>query len=675
MAPPSSKVPEQNQRFNWPRLRNMGGYVIWLLLTAVLLFVIFRGSDSASEDAPNELSYSTFLKAIDDGQIASVQIQPTGEVFGERSDGSEFHSRLPVSLAGETLLDRLEAASVEVEALDDSPSWVEGLIGLLFSLLPIVLLVGFFIYLSRRSGGAMAGSLKMGRAKAKVFDAERPTTTFDDVAGYEGVKAEVMEIADFIRDPDRYRRAGANAPRGVLMTGPPGTGKTLLARALAGEVGVPFLSVTGSSFVEMFVGVGAARVRDLFEEARKRAPVIVFVDEIDAIGQRRQGRAVVSNDEREQTLNQLLSEMDGFDPSVGIVVLAATNRPEVLDAALLRPGRFDRQVTIPLPNQEERLAILSVHCRGKRLSATIDLTEMARGTPGFSGADLANLVNEAAIRAAREDRQEITDGDVEDARDRILLGQRDRSTVLLPEERRAVASHEAGHALVAALCDNADPVHKVTILPSGRALGVTQQLPAHERHLYSEGYLYDTLAVQLAGRAAELLVFGQGSTGAADDLATATNIATKMVKEYGLSPELGPVGYPGNGSMFLTGDTAMSTRPYADQTQASIDSAVARILSEAQDRASRLLSANVAALSQLVEQLLLVETIDGEVVYEIAGRTQPAKRPQVLGPSAPGPELGRECEESSEPAIDDEAGRQPEVKSASARSIWQTGRR
>ncbi len=441
-----------------------------------------------------------------------------------------------------------------MEAVDDATPWGQVIGGWLSLLLPIALLIGFWLYIGRRAtGGALGSSLSMGRSKAKVFDTERPSTTFADVAGYETVKQEIMEIADFVRAPDRYRRAGASAPRGVLMTGPPGTGKTLFARALAGEVGVPFLSVTGSSFVEMFVGVGAARVRDLFEAARKVAPAIIFVDEIDAIGQRRQAGSVYSNDEREQTLNQLLAEMDGFDPSVGIIVLAATNRPEVLDAALLRPGRFDRQVMIPLPNQEERQAVLAVHCRGKLLDQ-VDLSEVSRGTPGFSGADLANLVNEAAIRAARDDRAAITANDVEEARDRILMGLRGGPNVLLPEERMAVATHEAGHALVAARCPSADPVHRVTILPSGYALGVTQQLPEHERHLYSERYLYDTLAVQLGGRSAELEVFGQGSTGAANDLATATAIATKMVKEYGLSPELGPVAYPGGGPLFLDPD-------------------------------------------------------------------------------------------------------------------------
>jgi cell division protease FtsH len=423
------------------------------------------------------------------------------------------------------------------------------------------------------------------------------------------------------------------------MVGPPGTGKTLIARAVAGEADVPFFSVAGSSFVELFVGVGAARVRDLFAEARKRAPVIIFIDELDALGQRRAGSgAVVSNDEREQTLNQLLTEMDGFDPAEGIVVLAATNRPEVLDPALLRPGRFDRQITIPLPNLAEREAILKVHCRGKKLDPDVDLQVVARGTPGFSGADLANLVNEAAINAVRDGREVITAEDFDTARDRIILGRREGSNVLLPEEKQAVAVHEAGHALVAALSSRTDPVAKVTILPAGQALGVTQQLPLVERHLYSEDYLTQTLAVRLGGRAAELVEFGQGSTGAANDLASATDLAVKMVREFGLSPAVGPVGYPEGGSVFLgAGGPGMSSRPFAEATQAAIDAEVARLLREAEERAVSLLRNHRAELRSLVALLLEQETVDGDAVYRVLGLTPPEHRPDgaVMAPSRP----------------------------------------
>jgi cell division protease FtsH len=505
------------------------------------------------------------------------------------------------------------------------------LFSVVLSLAPFIFLAWLWLYMGRRAGSQLGGVLGVGRSRAKVFDTERPKTTFDDIAGYEGVKREISETVDFLKSPDRYRRAGARAPRGLLMVGPPGTGKTLFARAVAGEAAVPFLSVAGSSFVELFVGVGAARVRDLFDEARKRAPAIIFVDEIDAIGQRRSGGAFPSNDEREQTLNQLLAEMDGFDPLEGIVVLAATNRPEILDPALLRPGRFDRQVVIPLPNQRERRAILELHSRGKKLGPDVDLEVVARGTPGFSGADLANLVNEAAIFAARESRDVLTAKDFDDARDRIILGRREGSNVLLPDERKAVAVHEGGHALVAALSENADPVSKVTILPAGQALGVTHQLPVDERHLYTESYLRDSLAVRMGGRAAELVVFDEGSTGAANDLASATDLATKMVKEFGLSPELGPIGYPSGGPMFLGGGQEIQYRTYAEETQRLIDKEVARLLTEAEERARKMLTEHRDNLDRLTELLLEHETIDGETVYQIVGKRVPVRSDSPTG--------------------------------------------
>ncbi|HMD24106.1 MAG TPA: ATP-dependent zinc metalloprotease FtsH, partial [Streptosporangiaceae bacterium] len=487
---------------------------------------------------------------------------------------------------------------------------------------PILLFFWLFRRISRGAGGQLGGVLGAGRSRAKVFDEERPSTTFADVAGYEGAKAEIAEVVDFLRNPDRYARVGALVPRGVLMVGPPGTGKTLLARAVAGEAKVVFFSVTGSSFVELFVGVGAARVRDLFEQARKRAPAIIFIDEIDAIGQRRAGSgAVVSNDEREQTLNQLLAEMDGFEPSAGVVVLGATNRPEDLDPALLRPGRFDRQVTIPLPNVFERSAILAVHVKDKKLAPDVDLNAVARGTPGFSGADLANLANEAAINAVRGNRDVLTAADFDTARDRIILGRREGSNVLLPEEKHAVAVHESGHAMVAALSEHADPVAKVTILPAGQTLGVTEQLPLVERHMYGEDYLLDSLAVRLGGRASELVVIGQGSTGAANDLAGATDLAVKMIREFGLSKTLGPIGYPEGGSSFLGGGgAAFSSRPFAEATQAEIDNEVSRLLREAEERATVLLKGHRHELDSLVELLLEMETVDGTQVYRIAGR-------------------------------------------------------
>ena len=407
------------------------------------------------------------------------------------------------------------------------------------------------------------------------------------------------------------------------MVGPPGTGKTLMARAVAGEAAVPFLALTGSSFVEMFVGVGAARVRDLFADARKKAPAIVFIDEIDAIGGRRGSGHFGGNDEREQTLNQLLAEMDGFDPATGVVLIAATNRPESLDPALLRPGRFDRTVEIPLPNQVEREAILAVHTPGKRLAADVLLDVIARATPGFAGADLANLVNEAAIVAVRHDRTTLTAADFDAARDRILLGRRDASNALLPDEKHAVAVHESGHSLVAALCPHADPVAKVTILPAGRALGVTEQLPEAERHLYQESYLYDSLAVRLGGRAAEILVLGQASTGAANDLAGATQLATRMVRDWGMSPRLGPIGLSTDSPNYLGLDNP-GPRAYAEETQRDIDQEVARLLRQAEQQATDLLTAHRPALDRLIDLLQEKETIDGTEIDAILHHSRPA---------------------------------------------------
>jgi cell division protease FtsH len=594
----------------------------WLLpagiLVALFLWIYLPAVHTAGQTT---LTYSQFLTDVGKGTVKTVTIaQSGGTSTGTLTNGTKYTVVIPPQ-AGQSLLDTLQSKNVQTTASTSSPGFGTELLNWIIILAPFIILVWLWRRLSRGAAGQMQGILGVGRSRAKVFDEERPSTTFNDVAGYDGAKAEISEVVDFLRNPDRYSKAGAVVPRGVLMVGPPGTGKTLLARAVAGEAQVPFFSVTGSSFVEMFVGVGAARVRDLFSEARKRSPAIIFIDEVDAIGQRRAGQgAVVSNDEREQTLNQLLAEMDGFDPTMGIVVLAATNRPEVLDPALLRPGRFDRQVTIPLPNVKEREAILRVHTKGKKLSPNVNLDVVARGTPGFSGADLANLANEAAIFAVRENRNVVTAGDFEAARDRIILGRREGSNVLLPEEKHAVAVHESGHALVAALSEHADPVAKVTILPAGQALGVTEQLPLIERHMYGEDYLYDSLAVRLGGRAAELVVLGQGSTGAGNDLAGATDLATKMVREFGMSAVLGPVGYPEGGSVFLgSGGPGMSSRPYAEATQAAIDGEVSKLLRQAEERAVKLLQSHRPELDSLVTLLLEKETVDGSDVYRLAG--------------------------------------------------------
>jgi cell division protease FtsH len=602
----------------------------WLLPIGLLVaFFLWLYLPTVHTAGQTTLTYSQFLSDVSGGKVKTATIaQPGGTSSGTLKDGTNYTVVIPAQ-AGATPINELQTAGVATTATASSSGFGSELVSWLLILAILALPLWFWIRLSRRAGGQFQGVLGVGRSRAKVFDEERPSTTFADVAGYDGAKSEISEVVEFLRTPERYARAGAVVPRGVLMVGPPGTGKTLLARAVAGEAQVPFFSVSGSSFVEMFVGVGAARVRDLFSEARKRAPAIIFIDEVDAIGQRRAGQGqVVSNDEREQTLNQLLAEMDGFDPAMGIVVLAATNRPEVLDPALLRPGRFDRQVTIPLPNVNERAAILKVHARGKRLAPDVDLGAVARGTPGFSGADLANLANEAAIFAVRDGREIITADDFAEARDRIILGRREGSNVLLPEEKHAVAVHESGHALVAALSDTADPVAKVTILPAGQTLGVTEQLPLVERHMYGEDYLYDSLAVRLGGRAAELVVLGQASTGAGNDLAGATDLATKMIREFGMSATVGPVGYPEGGSVFLGGGgPGMSSRPYAEATQAVIDSEVARLLRQAEVRAVDLLRSHREELDGLVQLLLEKETVDGSDVYRLAGRPDRSQTP------------------------------------------------
>jgi cell division protease FtsH len=590
------------------------------LLIALALFV------RPSAPKARTFTYSAFRQAVQVDRVATAAIDVDGRVSGNLKRGGRYVSQVPVALRDDQLAPLLEQHGVEIRGVGPHTSVVSVFLGML----PIVLIVGVFLWFGRRAGRQLGPGLGgIGKSRAKVYDAQKPSTCFSDIAGYDGAKREVSEVVDFLKYPDRYSQAGAIGPRGLLMVGPPGTGKTLMARAVAGEAGVDFLSVTGSGFVEMFVGVGASRVRDLFADARKRAPSIVFIDEIDAIGQRR--GALFSNDEREQTLNQLLAELDGFDPSTGVVVMAATNRPETLDPALLRPGRFDRQVEIPLPKQAERAAILAVHTRDKQLGPDVDLAIVSRATPGFSGADLANLVNEAAIVAVRAARAVISAEDFSEARDRILLGRRDAVNALLPAEKHAVAVHEAGHALVAVLSEHADPVAKVTILPAGRALGVTEQLPVDERHLYPESYLLDSLAVRMGGRAAEQIIIGEVSTGASNDLAGATELATRMVRDFGMSQALGPVGFSSGSPLYL-GTEEVRSRPYAEATQRVIDEEVSRLLRDAEQRALGLLTERRDGLDRLIEVLLERETIDGAEIDAVL--RSPAPRPHPQGADA-----------------------------------------
>ncbi|HEY6786031.1 MAG TPA: ATP-dependent zinc metalloprotease FtsH [Trebonia sp.] len=620
---PAPASPSSPSRWRW--LLPAG---IFIAFMALLFFRPGTGGTPAQA-----LTYSGFVGDVTAGKVSTAAITTAGSVSGKLLDGKAYTSQIPTALDNNALSALLLGHKVQVTGTIPSANSVLGLI--LDWILPIAIVVVLFTWLGRRNSkqltGRFGGIMAIGKSKAKVYDEDRPQTHFADIAGYEGSKAEVMEVVDFLKHPARYDRAGAVGPKGVLMVGPPGTGKTLLARAVAGEAGVPFFSMSGSSFVEMFVGVGASRVRDLFADARKRAPSIIFIDEIDAIGGRRGPGGFGSNDEREQTLNQLLAEMDGFEPGVGVVVMAATNRAEILDAALLRPGRFDRTVEIPLPNYVERTAILAIHARGKTLAPDVDLDIVSRGTPGFSGADLANLVNEAAINAVRADRGVLSAADFGDARDRLLIGRRDASNALLPEEKHAVAVHEAGHALVAALSEHADPVAKVTILSRGAALGVTEQLPEFERHLYPESHLTASLAVRLGGRAAEIVVLAEPSTGSASDLVGATELATHMVREWGFSAKVGPISYGPEGA---SRDNPFAGRPYAEETQRSIDQEVARLLREAQDTATSLLRGHRETLDRVIGLLLERETIDGSDLAAIVGATGTADHEPVGVPLA-----------------------------------------
>jgi len=630
-APAKPREPRADQKQKGPAPPPPPAWRHWLLYlgiaATILLFFLPIGRTSSSE-----LSYTQFVNDVTANKVKTATIDSNGGVSGTLTDGTVYNTQIPVALQDSNLSTLLQQHNVQITGEGPSSSTF---LAILVNLLPLILLFGVFWYMGRRAqrqagGGGFLGLGGLTGSRAKLWDEERPNATFADVAGYEGAKQEVNEVVDFLKHPERYRRIGARGPRGVLMVGPPGTGKTLMARAVAGEASVPFFSVTGSSFVELFVGLGASRVRDLFGNARKRQPSIIFIDEIDAIGQRR-GAGVISNDEREQTLNQLLAEMDGFDPATGVVVIAATNRPEILDPALLRPGRFDRQVEIPLPNLRERSAILAIHAKGKKLGPDVDLEAVARGTPGFSGADLANLVNEAAIVAIRAGRDMVSARDFADARDRLLLGRREATNALLPDEKRAVAVHEGGHALVAVYSEHADPVAKVSILPAGQALGVTEQLPIDERHLYPESYLRDSLSIRMGGRAAETLVLGEVSSGAANDLAGATQLALRMVREFGMSSRLGPVGFGDGGPTYL-GRQEIRARDYAEATQALIDEEIGRLLKEADDRAGAILQRHRDVLDRLTELLIEREMIDGAEVYALAGRPQPVGAEETIAP-------------------------------------------
>jgi cell division protease FtsH len=579
-----------------------------LVVVAVLFLSSFlHGSTS------KPLSYNSFMSDVAQHKVQTANVDnSTGTITGRLTDGSQYTAGGPAPVISQEVT-ALQKANVTQTYSTPSSSLLETA---LIYVLPIALIFGFLIWLNRRAQGQMSGIMSIGRSRAKLYTTERPRTTFSDVAGYQGVKQEISEVVDFLKSSARFRDIGARVPKGVLLVGPPGTGKTLLARAVAGEAGVPFLSVSGSDFMEMFVGVGASRVRDLFQTARKQAPAIIFVDEIDSIGRKRGAGLGGGHDEREQTLNQMLNEMDGFDPTEGVVIMAATNRPDILDPALLRPGRFDRQIVVPLPDLEERLPILQVHCRDKRVSEDVDLMIVARGTPGMSGAELANLVNEAALHAVRRGSQWIQMRDFDAARDRVLMGQPRESMALSPDEKERVAYHEGGHAVLAYVLPNADPLLKVSIIPTGMALGVTQQLPAEERHIYPREYIEDSLAVRMGGRVAEKLVYNGLSTGASDDLQRNTELARKMVREWGMSDRIGPMAWGSQGTVFL-GEDLMHTRDYSEDTSRVVDEEIERILRRAEQEADRTLTEHRDGLDAVAKALLEHETIDGREIARL----------------------------------------------------------
>ena len=575
---------------------------MWLVigLTMILLFQMFNKPQRPSD----AISYSEFWSSVESGAINKVSIQGE-EITGVGEDGRPFKTVAP---SDTELLPMLRKSDVNISV--NKPEATPWYLTLFVSWFPMLLLIGVWIFFMRQMQmGGKGGALSFGKTRAKLQGEGEVKVTFKDVAGIDEAKEELEEIIDFLRDPQKFTRLGGRIPKGVLLAGPPGTGKTLLARAIAGEAGVPFFTISGSDFVEMFVGVGASRVRDLFTQGKKNAPCIIFIDEIDAVGRHRGAGLGGGHDEREQTLNQLLVEMDGFEGNDGVIIIAATNRPDVLDPALLRPGRFDRQVVVPVPDIKGREMILDIYGKKTKLAADVDMAVIARGTPGFSGADLENLVNEAALLAARENKDEVDASLLERAKDQVMMGAERRSMIISDKEKEITAYHEAGHALVARLLPGADPIHKVTIIPRGRALGLTMQLPVDEKYTHARGYLLDRIAILFGGRVAEQLVFNEITTGAGNDIERASELARKMVCEWGMSDELGPLAYGKKEEHIFLGREIAQHRDYSEQTAQRIDAAVKQIIVEANDKVTRLLEENRDILKAIAAELLERETI------------------------------------------------------------------
>jgi cell division protease FtsH len=588
---------------------------LWLVIS--LVFVMVYHLFNQPKTAQTEIIYSDFLGYVDKSQVAEVTIQGDN-ISGRLTSGTLFKTYAPKD-AGVILLLKDKGVRITAKPADDSPWYMT----LLVSWLPMMLLIGVWIFFMRQMQGGGGKAMAFGKSRARLVTDKSKKVTFADVAGVEEAKAELEEVIDFLRDPKKYTKLGGRIPKGLLLVGQPGTGKTLLARAIAGEADVPFLSISGSDFVEMFVGVGASRVRDLFNQGKKNAPCIIFIDEIDAVGRHRGAGLGGGHDEREQTLNQLLVEMDGFESNEGVILVSATNRPDVLDPALLRPGRFDRQVVVPLPDVKGREKILEVHARKTPLAEDVDFAVIARGTPGFSGADIENLVNESVLYAARFDKEKVNMSDFEFAKDKVMMGTERKSMVISDAEKRNTAYHETGHALVARMLPGTDPIHKVTIIPRGLALGLTQQLPVDEKHTYPREYLLNSIVILLGGRAAEELILKDFTTGAGNDIERATNLARKMVCEWGMSDEMGPLSYGKKEEQIFLGREFATHKDYSEDTAKMIDKEVSRIVMTGYENAKKILSDHLDLLNRIAMELLEKEVLNGPELDALIGIGKP----------------------------------------------------
>ena len=624
---------------------------IWVIIGILLvaMFSMFQGG--MEHGGYSRLAFSDFLERVEQGQVGDVVIRNTAGkgsiITGHTSDGTAFLTQSPDY---PNLVDKLAAKNVKISAVSDD-SKMDTFWSVLLSWFPILLLVGVYIFFMRQmqSGGGRGGALGFGKSRARLLTEKTERVTFEDVAGIEEAKDELHEIVDFLKDPQKYQRLGGKIPRGCLLVGPPGTGKTLLARAIAGEAKVPFFTISGSDFVEMFVGVGASRVRDMFEQGKKNSPCIIFIDEIDAVGRHRGAGLGGGNDEREQTLNQLLVEMDGFEANESVIIIAATNRPDVLDPALLRPGRFDRQIVVPNPDMNGRAMILEVHLRKIPKAPDVDAKVIARGTPGFSGADLANIVNEAALLAARMGKKVVTMRELEAAKDKVMMGAERKSLVMSEDEKKMTAYHEGGHALVSIFCPASDPIHKATIIPRGRALGMVMRLPEADKLSYHREKMYADLAVSMGGRVAEEIIFGyeKVSSGASSDIKYATKLARAMVTEWGMSDKIGPLFYGSDqgGEVFLGYSMGQASHHVSEQMTNLIDAEVKRIVQEAHDKATQLLNDNIDTLHRIASSLLEYETLTGDEIKtlvdgkEIKRANPNATKPPPIKSSLPSSRL------------------------------------